>query len=177
MRTLLPAFLLLLCSPLLADYREGHGGWTHPHNCEGSKNPNCSPHHHYLKLRGIDLATRETLSDALAVYNRTVGLPKKVIEKGYYEFSEKIKEKFILFFEENPRELLEVIPKSLGNAPSGCIYAPPKEVSLLEHSEEECERFKSGTPKPHSDPNKPRIPRPRIEDFIDEYVGREKDRI
>ncbi|MFW7378690.1 MAG: hypothetical protein ACOH5I_07785 [Oligoflexus sp.] len=174
MRTLLATFLLLLCSPLIADYRDGYGGWTHAHDCKESKLPNCTPHHHILDKIGIEIATEKVLDEAIIIYHRTPTFPKKFIPEKNYE---KLKEKLIEYFTENPKELLEVVPKSLGNAPNGCDYSPPKEIDTLEHSEEECERFKSGTPKPQLDPSKPRLTRPMIEDFIEEYPGNKTDKI
>lgn len=91
--------------------------------------------------------------------------------------STKLIHAFKVYFTENQKELLQAIPESIGNAPGYCRYAPTKGVTTLEHSEEECDRFKAGTPKPQEDPNKPKIPRPRIEDFIEEYLGNKSDKI
>ncbi|MFW7380134.1 MAG: hypothetical protein ACOH5I_15070 [Oligoflexus sp.] len=172
MKAALGTFLVLLCIPAFADYRPNYGGWAHERDCEGSENSSCRPHHHVLNDIGVKIATEKVIHKPFIEYVNTVGLPYGVDR---WDLRSKIISSFIRYFSENRLELLKLTTKEFGNAVGGCLHQPPFESYQLEYSQEECERFKSGTPKPQTDPNRSRLPRPRIEDFIEEYLGHEKD--
>ncbi|MFW7378689.1 MAG: hypothetical protein ACOH5I_07780 [Oligoflexus sp.] len=174
MKTSLVVSMPLFSSPLLADYRDGHGGWAHSHGCEKSEQSNCEPHHHVLNDIGVKIATEKVINKPFIKYANAAGLPEGADR---WDMRSKLISAFIRYFNENRLELLKMVKEKDGNAVGGCLHQPPFESYQLEHSQEERDRFELGLPKPQLDPSKPKLPMPRIEDFIEEYTGNKTDKI